>query len=234
MAHGFDSRTPRQSIERNMVIQSKFKDYYDYVAHQYGGGDPRIVYPRKRIENTKVEMSECMLPSLTQVTSWYTTDQNPLQFAFLIAIATPYLLVRAASYRWKGLDGYRITDPRTLDARRHHSWWSLVQWEFISQPSTNLLELSRLVDAPVFVVTDINWHSRKDGVTVQIDELCPVLKEVGMPALISPEQMYQQLAYFMGNTMHPSPDTQPPVEVSNRDKILAAGFDLQQSFRHRM
>lgn len=215
-----------------MVIQSKFKDYYDYVAHLYGGGDPRIVYQRKRIENTKVEMQKCPLPDLTQVTSWYTTDQNPLQFAFLIVTATPYLLLRADSYQWKGLEGYRIIEPRTLDAQRRHAWWT-PQWEFIGQPSANLLELSRLVDAPVFVVTDINPRWPKDGVTVGVDELCPVLKEVGMPALISPEQMYQQLAYFMGNTMHPSPDTQPPVEVSNRDKILAAGFDLRQSFRHR-
>ena len=233
MAHGFDSRTPCQSIEKNMVIQSQFKDYYDYVAHRYGGGDPRIVYQRKRIENTKVEMRKCILPDLLQVTSWYTTDKNPLEFAFLIVIATPYLLVRAASYQWKGLEGYRIVDPRTLNAQRPHYYWQPTQWEFLGQPSTNLLELSRLVDAPVFVVTDINWRSPKDGVTVQVDELCPVLKEIGMPVLISPEQMYQQLAYFMGNTMHPSPDTQPPVEVSNRDKILAAGFDLQQSFRHR-
>ena len=107
------------------------------------------------------------------------------------------------------------------------------RWEFIGQPSVSLLELSRLVGAPVFVVTDINPRFQ-NGVKIQVDEFCPVLKEMGMSALISPEQMYQQLAYFMGNTMHPSPDTQPPVEVSNRDKILAAGFDLRQSFRHRV
>lgn len=223
-----------------MVIQSKFKDYYDYVAHRYGGGDPRIVYLRKRIENTKVEMQKCILPDLEQVTSWYTTDEKPLEFAFLIALAAPYLLVRAASYRWKELEGYRICDPHMLDSQKHDYWlqhrrWiPPFQWKSIGQPSTNLLELSRLVDAPVFVVTDINPRWPKDGVTIRVDEFCPVLKEVGMPALIPPEQMYQQLAYFMGNTMHPSPDTRPPVEVSNCDKILAAGFDLRQSFRHRM
>ena len=222
-----------------MVIQSKFKDYYDYAAHRYGGGDPRIVYLRKRIENTKVEMQECILQDLEQVTSWYTNDEKPLEFAYLIAVATPYLLVRAASYQWKGLEGYRIIDPRRLDSQKQYRlqyrrYIPPFQWKFIGQPSANLLDLSRLVDAPVFVVTDINPCWPKDGVTIRVDEFCPVLKEVGMPALISPEQMYQQLAYFMGNTMHLSPDTRLPVEVSNRDKILAAGFDLRQSFRHRM
>jgi hypothetical protein len=216
-----------------MVIQSKFKDYYDYVAHRYGGGDPRIVYQRKRIETTKVEMRECILPALDQVIPLYSTDKIPLEFAFLVVAAAPYLLVRAADYRWKGLEGYRITNPRALDSQARPRYWRLPSWEWIGQPSKNLLELSRLIGAPVFVVTDLPWYSPREGVTVQVDELCPVLKELGMPALISPEQMYQQLAYFMGNTMHPSPDTQPPVEVSNRDKIVAAGFDLQQSFRNR-
>lgn len=29
-----------------MKIQSKFKDYYDYIAWQYGGGDEKCVYER--------------------------------------------------------------------------------------------------------------------------------------------------------------------------------------------
>jgi len=33
-----------------MKIISKYKDYYDYVAHQYGGGDEKIVYVRNGID----------------------------------------------------------------------------------------------------------------------------------------------------------------------------------------
>jgi hypothetical protein len=55
-----------------------------------------------------------------------------------------------------------------------------------------------------------------------------------MPALIPATQMYQELSYFMGNTIKEHPDTEPPVEVSNNCKIINAGFDLKQSFRHRM
>ena len=29
-----------------MKIKSNFKDYYDYIAHLYGGGDPKVTYPR--------------------------------------------------------------------------------------------------------------------------------------------------------------------------------------------
>jgi hypothetical protein len=54
------------------------------------------------------------------------------------------------------------------------------------------------------------------------------------PSLISPQQMYQDLAMFMGNRMKDTPDVQPPVELNNRQKIVKAGFDLIQSFRHRI
>lgn len=33
-----------------MKIQSKHKDYYDYVAHMYGGGDPPHTYVRNNLE----------------------------------------------------------------------------------------------------------------------------------------------------------------------------------------
>ena len=33
-----------------MKIISPFKDYYDWVAGKYGGGDPRLVYKRTKIE----------------------------------------------------------------------------------------------------------------------------------------------------------------------------------------
>lgn len=33
--------------------------------------------------------------------------------------------------------------------------------------------------------------------------------------------------------MKPVPDTEPPVEVTDKEKTLKAGFDLRQSFRRR-
>ena len=33
-----------------MKIISPFKDYYDRIAGKYGGGDPRLVYKRTKIQ----------------------------------------------------------------------------------------------------------------------------------------------------------------------------------------
>src|SRR5579859_3637473 len=35
-----------QSTGVNMKIISGWKDYYDHVAHQFGGGDPKVRYER--------------------------------------------------------------------------------------------------------------------------------------------------------------------------------------------
>ena len=32
-----------------MIIKSRFKDYYDFVGLQFGGGDPRVCYMRERL-----------------------------------------------------------------------------------------------------------------------------------------------------------------------------------------
>jgi hypothetical protein len=37
---------------------------------------------------------------------------------------------------------------------------------------------------------------------------------------------------FIQNVLRKNPDTIPPVEVKNENKILSAGFDLKTSFRN--
>lgn len=216
-----------------MVIQSSFKDYYDFVAHRYGGGDPKVVYVRGRIKNEFVEMERCNLPNLSQLNRFSTGEEQPLSFVFLIVAAKPYLLSRRDDHAWTGLNGYKLTCAEQMEEISSRRRWHYGRdsWSFLGREEDTLIELSRLAGSPVFIVRRIErYETRK---VVQVDELCPILKDLGMASLVPPEQMYQELAYFMGNTMHLSPDVKPPVEVSNRDKILAAGFDLRQSFRHR-
>jgi kynurenine formamidase len=59
-----------------------------------------------------------------------------------------------------------------------------------------------------------------------------VLADLGLPRIYDAQQLYQDLSYFLGNQMHENPDTKPPVNISDKDRIAQHGFD-QQSFRHR-
>jgi len=233
-----------------MIIRSRFKDYYDFVAGTYGGGDPRIVYVRDRIEPLdrgmfggvpmetwkRVQVDQAPI-SDPAVPIW---GQQEFTLRCLVIAGKGYLLYRPGSpfLRTRDLNGLRVVEPQFIEKKiklRYH--WEAKKWldsvlEWHGKETKALVELCRLVKAPVFVIESIE-RAYKGKVAIAIYGQCPILNNLGIPALIPPTEMYQTLAYFMGNLMHVSPDKAPPVEVSNEQKILKGGFDTRWSFRHR-
>ena len=234
-----------------MVIKSPFQDYYDFVGNRYGGGDPRIVYERVRLSppsarggqiyetHKKVEVSEFSLPSPADFyRTWDYGWKYQLAGLYLGIAGKLYLIARPAnSIEPVNPNTFRLQplEPPEFVQKNRWRWnWMRKHWPAFGSEFPCLIELSRLLKAPVFAIADVRRPWGPSRVTVTICGQCPILGAIGVPALIPPAQMYQDLAYFVGNTMKPVPDTQPPVEVSNREKILKAGFDLKQSFRHRV
>jgi hypothetical protein len=232
-----------------VVIQSPFKDYYDFVANQFGGGDPRIVYVRKRLtpqknNGNKIYESNFEIEieggsPLVDLTSWFCGDQQETQTVFLVVAAKLYRMTQPKNgmYRsyFTNVNNYKVQSPEETaeDIKKRRYRWARHSFTYgIEQPF--LVDLSRQIQAPVFVVREAHglWKSLKTCITIAGQ--CPILQVVGMPTLIPPTRMYQDLAYFVGNTLHNTPEQQPPVEVTNEQKILKAGFDLKQSFRQRV
>jgi hypothetical protein len=52
---------------------------------------------------------------------------------------------------------------------------------------------------------------------------------------MSPEQCYQEIAMFLGNTILVNPDETPESKppLTNEERAVAHGFDKKVSFRHR-
>jgi hypothetical protein len=233
-----------------MKILSPWKDYYDFVAHQYGGGDPKIVYVRKRIspleesgfESTiEVEMDgKFPLYRLDDLIDW--KERETKRVAYLIVAGKAYVLQKKAniwtdSMRSDDVNTYRVQSLNYFEEfNKSHSrrWLTIHRVEELGKEYSFFVELSRKVKAPMFVIRNVGRKFGSDKLYVDVAGQCPILQEIGMPALIPATQMYQDLAYFMGNTIKEHPDTEPPVEVSNNCKIVNAGFDLKQSFRHRI
>jgi hypothetical protein len=229
-----------------MIIQSKFKDYYDFCANIFGGGDPKVVYSRGRLApidarygslvETKltVETAECPLLSPTAFNHRYAQRNWDTEVAYLIVAGKLYLLSRQRGELWIGQKPYRIANEKD-DLFKLNPWSSRATSFGIEARVEHpfLIELSRLVGGPVFVIEEITWtaHNRSAKVTVQGQ--CPILKDLGMASIVPANTMYQDLAYFMGNLMHNTPDVNPPAVLSEKERIVKAGFDLKQSFRHR-
>jgi hypothetical protein len=228
-----------------MLIQSRFKDYYDFVAAQYGGGDPKVRYLRGGLRRTEIFVDRF---PLADPLSWPHLDAD-YELAYLIVAGKAYLLRRDkkpgrkfSDFRVADAEAVSEADRKTRTAGRRYLAQRRVfggrDFDFtFGRQYDFLVSLHRAAGAPALVIDQVWRPASRDRMQdrIQIDlwERCPVLKHLGMAAVVSPEQMYQELAYFVGNLMKVSPDIAPPVEVDNQHKILAAGFDLKTSFRHR-
>jgi hypothetical protein len=99
-----------------------------------------------------------------------------------------------------------------------------------------ILELTKKVGSPVYRIEsiDIDWSVPDRKLIARIAKKTPRLSDIkGMVALLDSQQTYQEISYAIANLLNPNPDNTPPIVVSDKYKIQAAGFDLKQSFRHR-
>lgn len=212
-------------------IISKFKDYYDYIAHVYGA-DPSIVYKRTKLEN-------CSYPLMgIQVLPDYIGGVQSAQYEFkwLSVAAKLYTLVRnRPTYPYD--DGYSTTvEPYMVLTKDHPTYSNFNKRNYFTKQSiaamqgvvnNEALALTKLVGTPVFSFT----NSRRSNTVV--DENIPILGNIGLAAIYPADQLYQDLAYFICNTMNDSPDMAKPSVITDTEKICSHGFDLKQSFRHR-
>lgn len=225
-----------------MRIQSKFRDYYDFISHRYGQ-DPQIVYERKPLTVTSVPASALdsearaaigipdVRRRVVDADRWYcgaSIVAGRYVFPFLRRCA-------ARGDRWEMADEDNPAHRKALteewqDKLGKRRWWRrsdrgpLVPTR--TPPEEPLYRVIRAVGVPVFAVTEMRWGE------LLLSERVPVLADHGIPALVSAEQMWQNLFHVLSNVLRTSPDKEPPCTVGNEDRIEAAGFDLRSSFRH--
>lgn len=219
-----------------MKIISPFKDYYDWIAGKYGGGDPRLIYKRTKIQgqDTKdrviydiVSGRSYELSSLNA--NRYRLGKSTYSFNILIFCGRQYLVVK--------IDGA----TNILSEEKHPDLWQMLNKT--SKGITSLLLKSTSIDFYLGKQTQFAENLCKqydqpvlliiNGLGAVVDDRIPVLQDVGFASIMSAEQCYQEISHFLGNVLRESPDTKPPVEIDDKYKIIGAGFDTKTSFRHR-
>jgi hypothetical protein len=211
-----------------MIIQSSFRDYYDFVAKLYRGGDPKIVYVRNEMKkNLEIEVTNCPFVDLYGYET--TKERMEHEYAYLVVAGKLYLLSRP---RYTEKNFVIVSPDQVLKDKSKLRFWSRQCSITFGKEHQFLIDLSIKIQSPVFIINTVQ-RNRDNKSLIFINKHCPRLDLLGMASLISPYQMYQDLSYFIGNTMKVPPDTAPPVQLSNRERIIKAGFDLVTSFRHR-
>lgn len=221
-----------------MKINSKFKDYYDHIEH-INGGDPKVLYIRNRLTPSE-NSSNRIISDLTldrKLPKSYRSAYNNAVFRWCIVAGKYYLIYQFQPNMGIYSDWKLVTPGSEMMASlfvnsRHSTDY------YFGTGDEYAIALSREIKQPVFIVDSSTWvytdkaHKHHKWITT-VDCDLPVLIGLGFASVISAEQMYQDIAYFMSNTIHTNADIAPPVEVSEKDKIVGHGFDLKQSFRHR-
>jgi len=218
-------------------IISNFKDYYDYIPHLSGGGDPKIVFVRPRVNHDlpdRVDLSSFggeIFRKICQLNDFLGQDYSSqlvvvgdriFYFTMYDPLLKPELKERDYLIITK-----TIIDKAGSRYGRYKSKFYLP--DLINHQDSDLIALCKHIGHPVF-----SLFSSGRGSEWEVGEVAPNLGNLGIASYIDAEIMYQNLSYFVGNLMHDSPDISPPVELSNRDRILKHGFDLKTSFRGKI
>ena len=225
-----------------MKIRSRFTDYYDHISTCYGA-DPDVLYLRD--EPPKVEKLTAVrragafvdtferrawggLRGTGKKRVWVDSDYEmqfliagPRYFAFAyhkpsgrtVILGPEHEPLLLQEYDWRaGRKRKRTEKPR----------WPVEPTE------ADLKAAIRQVGKPVFLLRgDVE---RRHSVEVVWET--PRLADLGIPAIVSADQMLQDIYSTLTNVLRVDPDKAPPVQVEEKYRIEAAGFDLKTSFRH--
>jgi hypothetical protein len=231
-----------------MKIISKFKDYYDFISKKYGGGDPKVVYKRREIGKRKKICGQEVIVEVDHVTdvdlSLNLDDRyHKFKLGTLFIAGDCFLVIKYEGHNWELLDefGKHKEIVKDYKNRIYRDLWlykSKIPYfdgirQKINREKDKIIQVAKEIKEPVFIIHNTFYINKgnKSQTCVKLDELCPILENVGIPSVLSAEQIYQKLAYFIGNVLCDSPDIKPPVELSDKEKIIKGGFDIKTSFR---
>lgn len=230
-----------------MKIISPFKDYYDRVALQYGGGDPKVVYIRNKIAPDHVDHTgqasasytdmgfprNYPLPGVPSHTDFGTGDKKTLTSYQLVVVAGRgfYICKRESATDSRGyrdlIQDWHICRNDDLPKRRGED---VSPWiENHGQHRQRLVQLCKDVGHPVFLL----GYRPPAYYGASFYNRVPNLGDLGFQAVYGAEQVYQDLAMFIGNVLTENPDMMPTTPQTDIQKAEAHGFDKRQSFRHR-
>ena len=199
-----------------MKILSRFKDYYDYLAHQYGI-DEKVIFKRDSFSETKFNF-DLKVPN---VRAFITAE---VSFAYLVVNGLGYIIYNKRDGRATKV--YFYGDDIDLDKKlKQYNKPRLIQPNYVAFNLPNVDELVRMVGSPTFIITEFNTY---EVGTVRIAKKAPNLGDLGFAKYKDAYTMYQETACYIGKVFG---SVEPPIQISDKDRIVAHGFDLKTSFR---
>lgn len=210
-----------------ILCKKEFQDYYDYLSHTLGS-DPEIVLLRNKIEKTYFE--NISLPIRLDDTDKY--KKTTYEYFYIVAGQFCFLIEIINKYKWINKEYVLqektkkvVSDSNVTTLRWNKKTFSYEKLQY-TVPSHIIHKLLKALKIPVFSL-------HRSGPNVVVTGLYPpILKDYGIDKLVEAKDMWQNIYHVMTNIIRESPDTKIPLELTNSEKIIAAGFDMKTSFRN--
>lgn len=213
-----------------MRIISKWKDYYDHIGHVYGGQqDNRIVYERKHISVTDsgIFLTEDVEFEYTgeQTLHRPNTYSYNLDWKWLFVAGKSYLCVGAPGMSYSVFDEDRHSHLlRELYTPIFGSRYTYEDYAGVENVWGE--RISKKLTLPVFFYYQ-QYCAKRERLLFVVQGECPVLANIGFPKIMSAEQAYQNIAFYIANTLTTQ---EQPSTMTDADRILSHGMD-KTSFR---
>lgn len=199
------------------IIDNKRKDYYDYLQGVFGV-DEKLILDRRDFkapfigsgdEVIRLHICGYMYEGLKKDDKFYWGDQCE-QFA-----------VERPKSRWWNWRGGNDTKEE-----EGNSWYvpiidTLGKQGFVHIPKSNFRMKSTINDKYDCPIMKYDLFGNIDGKFIKF----PRLADFNFGSRLSPEEIWIELSNWLSKTKE-IPDT-----MTDKDKIIAAGFDLKTSFR---
>jgi hypothetical protein len=209
-----------------MKIVSKFKDYYDYVGHVYGN-DPKILYLRGEFDTPNVINRWDNVYNTTDfpnIYNNYSLNNSYIEYFGVFICGKYYMIKRIFTYAG-GHPTYTIV-ANGGEPNAPRRFWQIRDGYKRGREFKIAHKLHKETKQPV-----IAFDYGAGGLYVR--NFVPKLVELGFGSIIPPEELYQNIEWYFANVINHGVDINPPVLLSDTDRITQHGFDLKQSFRHR-
>ena len=227
-----------------MILLSHRKDYYDHLIHQFGR-DEKIIFKREFDDYVVNDPVYKKLIRYGKDLTPFSYDYNfkkkthKLDIKVILFCAIPVYIISCDNGAFELLGFDRSKNEVIQDlavTARVNSWRSnimsiysmrgkytnLMLKQFVFD--SDLVALHKLVNSPIL---EIRHNDKTSEITLST---APDLKTItGFCERMPAEQAYQQIQCFIGQ--HLTKGLEPPIEISDKDKIISHGFDLKSSFR---
>jgi hypothetical protein len=229
-----------------MKILSKFKDYYDYVEYLYSqeGGDPANTCVRRDLESKdecscgyfSIGVKGEIPPKPSPKDSVWGRNPNifPWVYKWCSVCGKLYLLVSEEPGVYKPKYKLITENHPSLSlvySRSHGNWFKEPDINgLIGVPNSACVEISKKLQIPVFTLEESHRVGSRKPFQITLNQTVPNLGELGFASLFTAEQMYQEIAMFL-TSLRDNPDSLPPVDISDKDRLAQKGFDAKISFR---